>query len=150
MGRLLPIVGGTILLVAAGSPARALDPQPGQWEISTKRESGGTVTQRPPRTMCMTAEKAKQVTTEISRIFPTGEFSNRGTTCKVVELKKTDKEVTWRAECTGLFPAEQTGRYVIDNPQRFESTVHSSVKAGQTTLASTLTTEGRRTGECQK
>jgi hypothetical protein len=146
----LAAAGAAIMVTFSGLPVKAIDLQPGQWEISTKRERDGVVETRPSRTMCITPEKARQITKQISKAFPTNEFSSHSTTCKILDVKETDREVTWRAQCTGLFPAEQSGRYVIDSPEHYTSTVRSSVNSGQKTLSSTLTTQGRRTGECPK
>lgn len=148
--RLLLIAASAASVAVITLPAKAVDLQPGQWEVSTKRERDGVVTQRPMRATCITPEKAKQITEEIGKALPTSQTSTRSTTCQILDRKTTDKEVTWRMQCTGLFPAEQTGRYVVDSPQHYTSTVHSSVKVNQKTLSSTLTTEGRRIGECPK
>ena len=51
-------------------------------------------------------------------------------------------------ECSGLFPAEQVGRYAVDTPQHYTSELKSSVKLPGKTMSSTLAIEGRRIGEC--
>jgi len=139
-----------ISATAMAAAAQAVDLQVGLWEVSTKSERGGVVTQRPVRTLCIAPDKAKEITAQVAKALPTDKFSSRNTTCKIVDLKVGDKEVAWRTQCTGQFPAEQTGRYVVENPQHYTNTVRSSVKVAQKTLSSTLTTEGRRTGECPK
>jgi hypothetical protein len=145
--RLLLVALGAAAMAAA---AQAVDLQAGLWEVSTTSARNGVSTPRPARTLCMTPEKAKAITAQIAKALPTDTFSSRNTTCKIVDLRETEKEVTWRTQCTGQFPAEQTGRYVVDNPQHYTNTVRSSVKGVKKTLSSTLTTEGRRVGECPK
>jgi hypothetical protein len=127
--------------------ARAIDLQAGLWEISTKHERDGVTIPAPMRTKCIAPEQAKIIS---ERAFPPAEFNRQGRTCKVSDLHKTDKEMTWRIECSGLFPAEQTGRYVVDSPQHYMSELKSSVKLPTKTLSSTVTNEGRRIGECPK
>lgn len=147
-------VAASFVLIAAmlGASAGAVDLQPGQWEISTKRERDGVVAERPTRTLCITADKAKDVAEQVGKALPTELFTTRSTTCKIVDRVTTADEVTWHMQCTGLFPVEQTGRYFVDNPQHVTSTVRSSVSVsgGRKTLSSTLTTEARRVGECPK
>ena len=141
---------GAVGLALTVAPVGAADLQPGLWELSSKSDRDGVIAQRPLRKQCITPDKAKQVTEQVSRALPKNEFGNRGANCKIIDLKTTDQEVTWRTECSGFFPAEQTGRYVVDSPQHVTSEVHSSVKLAQKTLSSTVTTEGRRIGECPK
>ncbi len=143
--RLLLICAGATSLGLTAVPAKAVELQPGLWEISTKQERDGAVTQRPTRNKCITSEQAKTIS---SRAFLAGEFRLRGRTCKIIDQHQTDKEITWRMECPGLFPAEQAGRHVVDSPQHYTSELKSSVKLPGKTMSSTLTVEGRRIGEC--
>jgi len=143
--RLLLISAGATLLILAALPAKAVDLQPGLWEVSGKTERDGVITPRPMRTKCITPEKAK----DISR-RPSIEFSpSRGSeSCKTVDSQKTVNGMTWRLQCAGLITAEQTGSFVFDSPQHYTILLKTTATAGRRTQTSTLTVEGRRIGEC--
>jgi hypothetical protein len=143
-----------LLAVTFGDVAHAVDLQPGQWEISTQRERAGVVTERPKRTACFTPDQAKKIATQLGKAIPPEPYVSRGTTCKIIDWKTPGDEVTWRMQCAGLFPGEQTGRFVIDSPEHYSFTVRSTVSVTRggfsRTFSSTLTTDARRVGECPK
>lgn len=146
MCRFLRVGATTTAIVAmAGLSAAAVDLQPGLWEISSRSERAGVVTQRPIRTKCITPVQAQTLS---RRTFLAGEFRLRGQTCKIVDLHQTDQDMTWRMECPGLFPMVQAGRYVVDSPQHYASELKSSVMLPGKTMSATLSVEGRRIGEC--
>jgi hypothetical protein len=130
--------------------AYAVELQPGLYEIATKSERDGVVTQR-QSTKCITPDQARDIIEHISgQVVSSGEQSVRTAACKIVDISKGESKLTWRRECSGTLSATQTGRYVIDGPQRFTSEMTSSVTIVGVTVRSVLTTEGRWAGECPK
>jgi hypothetical protein len=53
-------------------------------------------------------------------------------------------------QCTGPFTAEQAGSFAIDSPQNYTIVLKTTATVTQTTVTSTLTSEGRRIGECPR
>jgi uncharacterized protein DUF3617 len=142
---LLVAASATLILAISSLPTRAVELQPGLWEVSGKKESNGVITQRPTRTQCITPEKAKEVSSRTSIELS---VSRGGESCKTVDSKKTDTGITWRMQCAGLITAEQTGSVVLDSPHHYTILFKTTATVGRRTLTSTLTTEGRRIGEC--
>ena len=122
------------------------------WLTTTVRDRDGVVTQLPPRTKCVTQEMLKQSPASKGEDFglPALLKNRFDISCKALDRKWSGPQLTWRIECTGLFPAEQTGRMTVENPQRYTQELKSSVKLPVKTLHSVLTVEARRIGECPK
>lgn len=142
---LLLISAGATSLILAALPAKAVDLQPGLWEVTGKEERDGVITQRPRRTHCITPGQAKEAS---SRTSVELSVSRGGESCKTVDSQKTDTGMTWRMRCVGPIAAEQTGSFVFDSPQHYTVVLKTTATAARRTLTTTLTTEGRRIGEC--
>jgi type II secretory ATPase GspE/PulE/Tfp pilus assembly ATPase PilB-like protein len=143
--RLLLICAGVTSPGLAAMPAQAVELQPGLWEVTSKSERDGVIKQRPTKTDCITPEKAKEASRRTS--IELG-ISRGSESCKVVGTQKTDNGMTWRMQCVGPISGEQTGSYVIHSPQHYTAVANTITTAGRRALTSTLTVEGRRTGEC--
>src|SRR5665647_576087 len=140
VSRFSRVIVGTAILVMAGLPAIAAEMQPGLWEVTSKSERDGVVKTRPTKTQCITPEKAKEAGSRTSIEL---NMSRGSETCKIVDSKKTDNGMTWRMQCAGPIPAEQTGSSVFDSPQHYTTVTKTTATAARKTLTSTMTAEGR-------
>jgi hypothetical protein len=146
----------SVIVALLVSPfAQALELQPGLWEIASKSERDGISRSLPTRSQCLTPEKAKRASSrsvsEISSLV--GEklgSKERTKTCKVESSERTDAELNWQIRCPGQVQAEQIGKIRYDNPRHYTTILTIRMTVGLRTLSSTVTMEGRRTGECPR
>jgi hypothetical protein len=143
--RLLLVFAGIFCLALVGVPAKAIDLQPGLWEISSKSERGGVVKVRPTKTRCITPEQAKEFASRAPY-----EKAGISESCKTADLKQTGNATSWRVQCTGKLPMETSVSYTFDTPQHYTAMFKTTVTLMGTAASSTLTLEGRRIGECPK
>ncbi len=143
--RLLLIAVSATFLALAGVPAKAVDLQPGLWEVSSKSERGGVVKARPTKTRCITPEQAREFVNRTP-------YEKTGTneSCKSADLKQAGNTMSWRIQCTGKLPMETSASYTFDNPQHYTAVFKTTVTVMGKTTSSTLTVQGRRLGECPK
>lgn len=136
---------GVAALALGFEPALAAEPQPGLWEIHKSFARGGTSTQRPVRTRCISAEQAGQFAQ-----LPSREVKVGPAVCKSFAVDKTDNGTTWATLCPSL-PFRFAASYVGDTPQHYIWMFRREIMlAGQPIATSTVTIEGRRIGECPK
>jgi hypothetical protein len=151
-----------ILLIAcivasslALSEAVAIEMQPGLWVLTSKSERGGVGQTNPTKVRCISAEESKSAASRTSvalTVRATALLNDRfgKDACKIIESKKTDDGASWLMRCNGITTAEQEGGLKFDSPRHYTSSIRTTVSFQGKTATSTLTSEGRRTGECPK
>lgn len=146
MYRALLIAAGAISVAAISClPAKAVDLQPGLWELAGKSDRDGVTTARPTTTRCITPELAKR--------FGLAAFQQQkqNSTCSVFDWRATANGAQWRIRCfISSVPIETAASYEADSPQHYKAEFKSSVTIAPMTERSTMTLEGRRIGECPK
>jgi len=145
LSRLLLICAGATSLGLTAVPAKAVELQPGLWEMTSKTERAGVVKARPTKTRCITPEQVKA-------FVDRAPYQKTGTdqSCKSADLKQAGDKMSWRIQCTGKLPMETNASYTFDNPQHDTALFRTTVTIMGKTASSTLTVEGRRIGECPK
>ena len=147
---------GATLVVQILAPAAAVELQPGLWELTTKVDRNGAVSMRPPRSKCITAEKANAARTKTDLDIIAGVKAKLSApsgrdACKLVDAKNSPDLMTWRLQCTaGSSSAEQEITARFDSPRHYVVVIRSSITFLNKTLTSVSTTEGQHKGECRR
>lgn len=125
---------------------------PGQWEVVTRRDRNGVLTLLPTDTHCVTAEMARRKSRDGQAEARLAEFMKKrpALNCRIADRSVSGATSSWRLTCSGSLEAEQLGTLTVKSPEHFVEEMKTIVKFGTTTIVSTLTVEGRRTGECPK
>jgi hypothetical protein len=149
-----PALAGVILVVAA-PPAQAIEMQPGLWVLTSKSDRGGLAKSNPTKVRCISSEEAKTAASKTNvglseRAMSV--FNDRfgKDNCKLIESSKTDQGVSWLLRCSGVISGEQAGSLTFDGPRHYTSTVKTTVLFQGKSVISTMSSEGRRTGECPR
>ena len=153
--RILLVTAGATSLVLAGGPAKAVDMQPGLWELTTKVDRNGAVSTRPPRSRCITPEAANAARAKTDFDISAGAKARLSArfgqdACKLIDTKNSQVLTTWRLQCTGSPRVEQEGTARFDNPRHYVLVIRTSMTVLNKTLTSVLTTEGQHKGECPR
>lgn len=147
---------GALLLLAAvplAAPSWAVDIEPGFWELTGKFESEGQVSNRPPRSRCISAIEAAAARTAegfalsagaIARLE--GKFGRDA--CRLVETRNSTEIFSWWLACAGNPGADQTGTARFDGLKHFTLEIRTVVRAGGRSRSSVVTIDGRHKGEC--
>ena len=124
-------------VLAAGSPAWALDFEPGMYEITSTMEVPGMPMAMPPQTVrqCMTKEDPVPPAS--------GEESGH---CKMGDVKIDGNTVTWNVVCEQDGQRSVTRGKTIYYGDRFEGTITSDTQAD---MSVTVRISGKRIGACR-
>jgi hypothetical protein len=155
MRRFCLVCASFAILPAIGGPAATVELQPGLWELTIKAERDNITTARPTKMRCITPEQAKAVAGRTSFELDSGaaialRSRGGGQTCRVVHSQRTGDVLTWRMRCDAPISAEQVGRFTIEGSQHYTIVVETKATVAHRSVTSTLTTEGRHTGECPR
>jgi hypothetical protein len=149
-----PALAGVILVVAA-PPVQAIEMQPGLWVLTSKSDRGGLAKSNPTKVKCISTEEAKTAAsktgvnlTERARSVFNDRFGKDN--CKLAESSKDDQGVSWLMRCSGVISGEQAGSLKFDSPRHYTAVVKTTVLFQGKSITSTMTSEGRRTGECPR
>jgi hypothetical protein len=122
-------------------------PQPGLWEVTSKKERAGAITEEPNRTQCISAEQSREFG---SRSSITASGSRKGLTCSISDWQKFPDGMSWRLRCIGAISAEQEGRYVFTTPRHYTAEFISTVTIPGRRMSSKVMIEATWIGECPK
>ena len=133
-----------LVLMGAIAPAHAVtEPMPGLWKVTSKAErNDGPITEG-LRTICITPEQAKAMTSN------TVQSSGRPSSCQRLDFKKTSNSVSWRTQCQGP-TLDTTTSYVFDSARHYTGVIKSTLSRPDKKIESTLQIVGERIGECRK
>jgi hypothetical protein len=136
-------------------PAGAVDLAPGFWELTTKFESEGDVSERPSRSRCISATAAAAARTVESFALSAGAVAKLEAkfgkdACKLIETRNSTDSFSWWLGCAGNPGADQTGIASFDGPKHFTIEIRTVLRADGHSRSSVVTLEGRHMGECPK
>ncbi|MCC6948860.1 MAG: DUF3617 family protein [Bradyrhizobiaceae bacterium] len=134
-----------LFLVSSAVPARAADPQPGLWQISSKSERGNVTVGERSATSCLTPEQAKELTQP--SVDPALDARNE---CKVVDSRRTRDGLISHIQCSGAVPVESKTEYVFNSADRYSAVMTTTLTVVRKSLTSTLRIEAQRIGDCPR
>lgn len=136
----MPVV--TVFILAAASPAHAIELQPGQWrDVETGTENGERV---PPETFmnCLSPEETKDL---IKAFSPEKEVKALRGKCQTLESKLTSSGYSMRVKCgdPDVFALDVTANYKFNSPQSYTATMKTIVRTTGAPQALDKKIEGR-------
>jgi hypothetical protein len=130
-----------------------VDLDPGFWELTGRVEIEGDVSERPPRSLCISATAAAAARTLEGFALSAGakaklEAKFGKDACRLVETRNSTDVFSWWLSCAGNPGADQTGIARLDGPTHFTVEITTVVRANGSSRISLVALEGRHKGEC--
>jgi hypothetical protein len=134
-------------------PTGAVELEPGFWELTTKFESEGDVSERPLRSRCISATAAAAAGTVEGIALSAGALAKLEEkfgkdACRLIETRNSTDVFSWWLACSGNHGADQTGIARFDGPKHFTVEIRTVVRADGLSRSSITKLEGRHKGEC--
>jgi hypothetical protein len=139
-----------VTLAAAVASAAVVAQEPrrdGNWEMTVQMEMAGMPQKMPPTTIkqCITKEQAN----DPSLLVPQQPGRGAAPDCKVTDQKTAGNKITWTMSCAGATPMTGTGEMVYTNDS-VNGVITMTMNSGGQPMTMTMTTKGKRLGDCVK